>query len=75
MSPDPLSYNMSDVNPHLTRCEPPTLLKGWIRPCKNELAVQGNGDSLMHGSSFLNTAVLDIYICVNTDKKKFCVDI
>ena len=23
MPPDPLSYNMSDVNPHLTQCEPP----------------------------------------------------
>ena len=23
----PLSYNMSDVNPHLTRCEPPPYLK------------------------------------------------
>ena len=26
MPPDPLSYNMSDVNPHLTQCEAPTLL-------------------------------------------------
>ena len=40
MPPDPLSSNMSDVNPHLTQCEPPpylmgtpTLLKGRIRPC------------------------------------------
>ena len=23
MPPDPLSYNMSDVNPHLTQCERP----------------------------------------------------
>ena len=23
MPPDPLSYNMSDVNSHLTQCEPP----------------------------------------------------
>ena len=29
MPPDPLSYNMSDVNPHLTQCEPPT---GDFRP-------------------------------------------
>ena len=27
MPPDPLSYNMSDVNPHLTRCEPPPYIK------------------------------------------------
>ena len=37
--PDPLSYNMSDVNPtllnvnpHLTRCEPPPYLKAGSAP-------------------------------------------
>ena len=28
----PLSYGMSDVNPHLTLMWTPTLRKGWIRP-------------------------------------------
>ena len=39
MPPDPLSYNMSDVNPtllnvnpHLTRCEPPPYLKAGSAP-------------------------------------------
>ena len=32
MSPDPLSYNMSDVNPHLTRCEPPPYIKAESAP-------------------------------------------
>ena len=27
MPPDPVRYNMSDVNPHLTQCEPPPYLK------------------------------------------------
>ena len=33
--PDPLSYGMSDVNPHLTLTPPPPLLKSWIRPSEN----------------------------------------
>ena len=32
MPPDPLSYNMSDVNPHLTRCEPPPYIKAGSAP-------------------------------------------
>ena len=32
MAPDPLSYNMSDVNPHLTQCEPPPYLKAGSAP-------------------------------------------
>ena len=32
MPPDPLSYNMSDVNPHLTRCEPPPDIKAGSAP-------------------------------------------
>ena len=32
MPPDPLSYNMSDVNPHLTQCEPPPYLKAGSGP-------------------------------------------
>ena len=32
MPPDPLSYNMSDVNPHLTQCEPPPYIKAGSDP-------------------------------------------
>ena len=32
MPHDRLSYNMSDVNPHLTRCEPPPYLKAGSAP-------------------------------------------
>ena len=32
MPPDPLSYNMSDVNPHLAQCEPPPYLKAGSAP-------------------------------------------
>ena len=32
MPPDPLSYNMSDVNPYLTRCEPPPYIKVGSAP-------------------------------------------
>ena len=32
MPPDPLSYNMSDVNPHLTQGEPPPYLKAGSAP-------------------------------------------
>ena len=32
MPPDPLSYNMSDVNPHLTPCEPPPYIKAGSAP-------------------------------------------
>ena len=32
MAPDLLSYNMSDVNPHLTQCEPPPYLKAGSAP-------------------------------------------
>ena len=31
-APDPLSYNMSDVNPHLTQCEPPPYIKAGSAP-------------------------------------------
>ena len=37
MPPDPLSYNMSDVNPHLTRCEPPPYLKAGSAPADIEV--------------------------------------
>ena len=32
---DPLSYNMSDVNPHLTQCEPPPYIKAGSAPGKH----------------------------------------
>ena len=31
-APNPLNYNMSDVNPHLTQCEPPPYLKAGSAP-------------------------------------------
>ena len=32
MPPTPFSYNMSDVNPHLTQCEPPPYIKAGSAP-------------------------------------------
>ena len=37
MPPDPLSYNMSDVNPHLTQSEPPPYLKAGSAPVSSTL--------------------------------------
>ena len=37
MPPDPLSYNMSDVNPHLTRCEPLPYITAGSTPVKRFL--------------------------------------
>ena len=39
MPPDPLSYNMSDVNPHLTRCEPPPYIKAGSAPVTSFLSL------------------------------------
>ena len=32
MPPDPPSYNLSEVNPHLTQCEPPPYIKAGSAP-------------------------------------------
>ena len=37
MAPNPLSYTMSDVNPHLTRCEPPPYIKAGSAPAEKKL--------------------------------------
>ena len=42
MPPDPLSYNISDVNPHLTQCEPPPYLKAGSAPAFVNLATFQN---------------------------------
>ena len=46
MPPDPLSCNMSDVNQHLTQCEPPPYLKAGSAP-----ALSGCLCANMHVSS------------------------
>ena len=51
MPPDPLSYNMSDVNPHLTQCELPPYLKAGSAPEKRlytgclAVVVDGRGEA------------------------------
>ena len=42
MPPNPLSYNMSDVNPHLTQCEPPPYIKAGSAPVEYDVRKDTN---------------------------------
>ena len=50
MPPDPLSYNRSDVNPHLTQCEPPPYIKAGSAPVQNVFGILASSFRVLLGA-------------------------